>query len=280
MRYNGFLIDEMRRPMGTLFHSITPFFEIIIITVMLNYLLSFFWNTRSMDLVLGMLAFLLIFAISSWLNLPILHKIMLLIGNVAVIAILIIFQPELRVALSKLSLKGKRYKEMTEFDKFLDQLANSVYRMSEKRIGSLIVLQNEDILNEFANKAVIINANFSSELLESIFATTTPLHDGAVIIRDTTILAAAVILPLAEDSSQLTRSMGTRHRAGLGASQLTDALIIVISEETGKVSIARDGVMTPGVKSDRFKGIIRSIFTPPPKQDFKSQFNLREWIKQ
>jgi diadenylate cyclase len=265
--------------MSPLFHGFTPFFEIIIISVMLNYLLSFFWNTRSMDLVLGLLAFFLIFAISSWLNLPILHKIMLLIGNVAVIAILIIFQPELRVALSKLSLKGRRYKELTEFDKFLDQMASSTYRLAEKRIGALIVLQHEDSLDEFANKAVILNANFSSELLESVFATTTPLHDGAVIIRDMTIVAAAVILPLAEDSSQLTRSMGTRHRAGLGASQLTDAIIIVISEETGKVSLARDGVMTPGVKIDRFKGIIRSIFTPPQKSDFKSQFNLREWLK-
>ncbi|MGC1879012.1 MAG: diadenylate cyclase CdaA [Rhabdochlamydiaceae bacterium] len=265
--------------MSPLFHGFTPFVEIIIISVMINYLLSFFWNTRSMDLVLGLLAFLLIFAISSWLNLPILHKIMVLIGNVAVIAILIIFQPELRVALSKLSLKGRRYKELTEFDKFLDQLASSTYRLAEKRIGALIVIQHEDSLDEFANKAVILNANFSSELLESIFATTTPLHDGAVIIRDTTIVAAAVILPLAEDSSQLTRSMGTRHRAGLGASQLTDAMIIVISEETGKVSLSRDGVMTPGVKPDRFKGIIRSIFTPPQKTDFKGQFNLREWLK-
>ena len=161
--------------MGSLFHSFTPFIEIIIIAVMLNYLLSFFWNTRSMDLVLGLLAFLLIFAISSWLNLPILHKIMFLIGNVAVIAILIIFQPELRVALSKLSLKGRKYKEITEFDKFLDQLASSTYRLAEKRIGALIVLQHEESLDEFANKAVILNANFSSELLESIFATTTPL---------------------------------------------------------------------------------------------------------
>lgn len=265
--------------MSLLFHGITPFVEIIIISMILNYLLSFFWNTRSMDLVLGLLAFLLIFAISSWLNLPILHKIMLLIGNVAVIAILIIFQPELRVALSKLSLKGRRYKELTEFDKFLDQLASSTYRLAEKRIGALILLQHEDSLEEFANKGVILNANFSSELLESIFATTTPLHDGAVILRDMTIVAAAVILPLAEDSSQLIRSMGTRHRAGLGASQLTDAMILVISEETGKVSLARDGVITPGVKIDRFKGIIRSIFTPPQKTDFKSQFNLREWLK-
>lgn len=265
--------------MGLLFHGMTPFVEVIIIAVILNYLLSFFWNTRSMDLVLGLLAFLLIFAISSWLNLPILHKIMLLIGNVAVIAILIIFQPELRVALSKLSLKGRKFKEITEFDKFLDHLANSTYRLAEKRIGALIVLQHEDSLDEYANKSVILNAIFSSELLESIFATTTPLHDGAVIIRDMTLVAAAVILPLAEDSSQLTRSMGTRHRAALGASQLTDALIIVISEESGKVSITRDGVMTPGVKVDRFKGIIRSIFTPPQKTDFKSQFNLREWLK-
>jgi len=265
--------------MSPLFHGFTPFVEIVIISVMLNYLFSFFWNTRSMDLVLGLLAFLLIFAISSWLNLPILHKIMLLIGNVAVIAILIIFQPELRVALSKLSLKGRRYKELTEFDKFLDQLAGSTYRLAEKRIGALIVLQHEDTLDEFANKAIILNANFSSELLESIFAATTPLHDGAAIIRDMTIVAASVILPLAEDSSQLSRSMGTRHRAALGASQLTDAMVIVISEESGKVSLARDGVMTPGVKIDRFKGIIRSIFTPPQKNDFKSQFNLREWLK-
>jgi uncharacterized protein (TIGR00159 family) len=266
--------------MGALFHSITPLFEIIIITVLLNYILSFFWNTRSMDLVLGTLAFLLIFAISSWLNLPILHKILVLIGNYAVFAMLIIFQPELRVALSKFSLKGRRHREMTEFDKFLDQLANSVYRLSEKRIGALIVLEHEDILNELANKAVILNAVFSSELLESIFATTTPLHDGAVIIRNATIVAAAVILPLSEDNSQITHAMGTRHRAGLGASQYSDALVIVISEETGRVSIARDSVMTPGVKSDRFRGIIRSIFAPPPQQDFKSPFNPREWIKQ
>lgn len=233
-----------------------------------------------MDLVLGLFAFLLIFAISSWLNFPILHKIMLLVSNVAVIAVLIIFQPELRAALSKLSVKGKRFKEFTEFDKFLDQLTNSVYRLAEKHIGALIVLENEDVLDEFANKAVRLDADFSSELMESIFTTATPLHDGAIIIRERKVVAASVILPLAEDSSQLTRSMGTRHRAGLGASQLTDAIIIVISEETGKVSIARDGVMTRGVKADRFKAIIRSIFTPPATREFKTSFNFKEWLRQ
>lgn len=262
------------------FHSLTPLIEIIVITIMINYLLTFFWNTRSMDLMLGLLAFLLIFAATSWFNLPILHTIMLLVSNAAVIAILIIFQPELRMALSKLSLKGKRFREVTEFDKFLDQLATSTYRLSEKRVGALIVLENENLLNEYANKAVRLDADFSSELLESIFAIATPLHDGAVIIRDKKLIAAAVILPLAEDSSQLTRSMGTRHRAGLGISQTTDALVILISEETGKVSIAREGMITRGIKPDKFKGIIRSIFTPPPSKTFKSRFDFKEWINQ
>jgi len=232
-----------------------------------------------MDLVWGFLAFLLLVAISGFFYLPVLHKIMLLLGNAAVIAFIIIFQPELRMALSKLSLKGKRVKEITEFDKFLNQLTNSTYKLADKRIGALIVLENEDSLQEYAQKAVILEANFSSELLETIFAITTPLHDGAVIIRDRTILAAAVILPLAEDTKEISKAMGTRHRAGLGLSYVTDALIIVISEETGKVSIARDGIMTRGVKSDRFKGIIKSIFNPPSKTSLKEKFKIKEWIK-
>lgn len=260
-------------------HSLTPIIEVLIIAIMLNYLLSLIWNTRSMDLVYGLLAFLFIFGASSWFNLPVLHQIMVLIGNVSIIAIIVIFQPEIRVALSKLSLKGKRFKEITEFDKFLDQLANSCYRLAEKRIGALIALENEDTLEEYAQKAVLLNGEFSSELLESIFASGTPLHDGAVILREKNIIAAAVILPLAEDTTQLAKSMGTRHRAGLGLSLLNDSLVIVISEETGKISIARDGIMTRGVKIDRFKGIIRSIFNPPSPISMNAKFNFKEWLK-
>lgn len=263
----------------TIFHSMTPFIEVLIIAVVLNYILSFFWNTKSMDLVLGILAFLLIMGISTWLNFPVLRKLMVMIGNVAAIAMIVIFQPELRVAFSKLSLKGRKFRELTAFDKFLDQLASSVYRMSEKRIGALIALENENSLQEYAQKAVILNSTFSQELLETIFSINTPLHDGAVIMRDQTILAAAVILPLAEDVSGLAKSMGTRHRAGLGLSHITDAIVIVISEESGKVSIAREGIMTRGVKIDRFKGIIRSIFNPPVDTK-KKNFKLLEWFKQ
>lgn len=258
-----------------------PTLEITIIAILLYYLVSYFWNTRAMDLILGSMVFVALYASITFLHLPVLEKLMLYLINVAVIALLIIFQPEIRLALSKLSVKGKKYKEVTEFDKFLDNIAQSVYRLADRKIGALILLENQDSLDEYVNKAVILNANFSSELLESIFSTTTPLHDGAVIIRGTTILSAATILPLADDaSSQLSKSMGTRHRAGLGISQINDAVIIVISEETGKVSLARDGIMTRGVKIDRFKGILRSIFTPPVTSNMKTGMKVLERFKQ
>lgn len=266
-----------------LFQLLVPGIEILIIAIVVYYLLSFFWNTRAMDLLYGSLAFLALFALSKWFNLPVLEKLMLYVVNVAVLALLIIFQPELRLALSKLSLKSKKYREITEFDKFLESISQSIYRLSERRIGALVVLENQDSLEDLANKAVVVNAQFSPELLESIFITTTPLHDGAVIIRGTTIVSAATILPLADDSTHLSKSMGTRHRAGLGISQLTDALVIVVSEESGKVSIARDGIMTRGVKVDRFKGIIRSVFSPPktsiPTRTLSS-LNLLSWLRE
>lgn len=260
------------------FEMIVPGVEIFIIAFMIYHLLSFFWNTRAMDLIVGLSAFLLVYVISRGFHLPVIQTLMLYFINVAVIAILIIFQPDLRLALSRISVKGKKYREITEFDKFLDLITQSIYRMSERRVGALVLLENQDSLDEYANKAVILNAQFSPELLESIFVTTTPLHDGAVIIRGTSILSAATILPLADDSTQLSKSMGTRHRAGLGISQLTDALIIVVSEETGKVSIARDGIMTRGIKIDRFKGIIRSVFNPP-KSVIESRFDIVERFK-
>jgi diadenylate cyclase len=246
--------------------ALHSFLEIIILTIILNYLLKFFWGTRAMDVVFGFFAFLFVFIAATWVGLPVLEKIMLNVVNVAVIAVFVIFQPELRLALSKLRVKGKKYREIHEFDQFLESLSNSVYRLSEKQIGGLIVLENSDSYENYSSSSVKLNAQFSSELLESIFMTTTPLHDGAVVIRGTSILAAGTILPLAQESTQLYKSMGTRHRAALGTSQKTDGLIIVISEESGKVSIARDGVMTRGVKIDRFRGIVRSIFTPPELQ--------------
>jgi diadenylate cyclase len=240
-----------------------PLCEILIMATLIYGLVSFFWNTRAMDLIFGLFALAGMYLLIIWLDFPVLEKLMLFFVNYSVIGLMILFQPELRLALSKLSLKGRKYRELTEFDKFIEAVTSSVFRMAEKRIGALIIIENHDSLDEFANKAVLLNARFSPELLESIFSTTTPLHDGGVIIRGTYIISAATIVPLADDSMQLSKSMGTRHRAGLGISQLTDALVIVVSEETGKVSIAREGLMTRGVKPDRCLGVLRSVLRAP-----------------
>lgn len=235
--------------------------EIAVITVVLDYLLSFLWYTRAMDAVVGLLAFFLLYVFAQYLQFPILEKILLTFTNAAGITTLVIFQPELRMALTKLGIRSRKYREIAEFDHFLNSLATSVYRLAEKRIGALILLENHDLLDEFSNQAVLLNAKFSSEVLETIFMPNTPLHDGAIIVRGTLIISAATILPLADDSQQLTKSMGTRHRAGLGISQRTDAIVIVVSEESGKVSIARDGIMSRGIKIDRFKAILRNVFS-------------------
>ncbi|MFS8563206.1 MAG: diadenylate cyclase [Rhabdochlamydiaceae bacterium] len=223
-------------------------------------MLSFFWKTRSMDLMIGALAFLMVFGITSYLNLPILYTIMKHVANVAAIAVIVIFQPELRLALSKLSFKRNQYKIAT--DKFLDQLTSSVFRLADKRRGALIVLEHKHNLDEFARKGILLNADFSPELIETIFAYATPLHDGAVLIRNKTILAATVILPLAESSPHLPKDMGTRHLAALGFSQITDAFVIIISEQTGAVSISYLGTLSPKLKEDRFQALFRTVFLP------------------
>jgi uncharacterized protein (TIGR00159 family) len=264
--------------MMDLLEPVIPLLEIGFIAVILNYLLSFFWNTRSMDLLVGLLAFSVVFAISSVLGFPILYTIMSKIASVAALGLIIIFQPELRMALSKLSLKEKRYREVTEFDKFLDQLTNSVYKLADKRTGALIVLEHLDKLDEFSQKGVILNAKFSSELVETIFSHAAPLHDGAIIIRDMTIVAAAVILPLADESIEVIRSMGTRHRAALGVSQLTDAVVIAVSEETGRVSMTREGVISHHVKPKQLIGILHSLYTASEEKIKSKKFSLKKWM--
>lgn len=260
---------------------LVPTTEILIIAVCLYYFFSFFWKTRAMDLFLGLAACVGIFLVVGLFDLPVLQSLVVYLINIGGFALIVIFQPELRLALSKLTLKTQKYTETSTFDRFLEDLSETIYFLSEKRIGALIALENLDNLDDYAEQAVMLNANYSPELVQSIFLPTTPLHDGAIIVRETTILSAATILPLAIDVSQLSRAMGTRHRAALGLTQLTDAIAIIVSEETGKVSIAREGMITRGVKIDRFKGILRSIFNSDAKIPSQSEDwmdKLKKWL--
>ncbi len=251
-----------------------PFLEITLIWAVLNYFLKFFWGTRAMDLVFGLLAFLFVFVLADKLHFPVIRRLMFHVVNIAAIVVFIIFQPEIRLALSRIRFLGK--KVVIDFqDQFIERLSACIYQMSERQVGALIVLENKDSFDEFLSfSSVTINANFSEELLEAIFEPSSQLHDGAVVLRGETIVYARVVLPLATDTSQLSRSMGTRHRAALGASQKTDALVITVSEENGGVSLSRDGILTRGVKIDRFKAVLRSILSQ--KEDKRKPF--ASWI--
>ncbi|WP_375793148.1 diadenylate cyclase CdaA [Chlamydia sp. 12-01] len=255
----------------------TPLLEIILIWVMLNYLLKFFWGTRAMDVVFGLLAFLFLFVLADKLHFPIIRRLMLHVVNVAAIVVFIIFQPEIRLALSRVRFHGRKFVIDLQ-DQFIEHLTSCIYQMSERQVGALVVLENKDSFDEFLSfSSVKINADFSEELLETIFEPSSPLHDGAVILRAETIAYARVVLPLAQDTTQLSRSMGTRHRAALGASQRTDALIIIVSEENGYVSLSRDGILTRGVKMDRFKAVLRSILAL--KERKRKPFSSWIWKK-
>jgi diadenylate cyclase len=262
--------------------SFIPIVEIFILSIFINYLLSFLWNTRSMDLLLGMLGFLILIFISSSFNLPILQKIVYVVANVAIVAIVIIFQPELRTALSKFGVKKRRTHENLITEQLIQQLTETVYKLAETKQGALIVIENQVSIDDFSKQSIQIEALFSSELLESIFSPLSPLHDGAVLIKNKKIFAAGAILPLADETQASLKGTGTRHKAALGASMETDALIIVISEEKGEVSMAREGILTKGLKPDRFKAILTTLFftevmasTPP-----KKSFQFIEWLRQ
>lgn len=218
------------------------------------------WGTRSLDVFLGFCVFLAFSFAFSFSKLPVLSQLWgHLLGSLALL-LTFLFPIEIRQLLASFSPRVLQAKPISDLDRFLDHLCKSVYHIADCGLGALICLENRDSLDPYSEKGILLDASFSPELLESVFHRNSPLHDGAVIMRGDTVVSAQSILPLAEDTSQLLPNMGTRHQAGLGLSQCTDALVIVVSEENHKVSVARKGIMTHGVKPDRLRGIVRSIF--------------------
>jgi diadenylate cyclase len=187
--------------------------------------------------------------------------------NVGIIAIVILFQPEFRKALEQLGQKNLMksfisFDDSRENDKFSDHTLNEIVRatfeLARTKTGALIVMEEETPLNDFESTGIFIDSLISSELLINIFEHNTPLHDGAVILRGNRIAAATCYLPLS-DNMQLSKDLGTRHRAGIGISEVTDSLTIIVSEETGKVSIAKGGKLIRNVDGDYLRAKLADI---------------------
>ena len=205
-------------------------------------------KSRVAQLLKGILLFVVIVAVSDLLNLKILNFILTSVMTYGVIALIIIFQPELRRTLEQLG--SNKFTRFFGIDKdVITKTKEDIYKiviaateLSKSRTGGLIVIEREIKIKDIIETGVVLNAEVSPQLLVNIFTPNTPLHDGAVIISENKIVSGACILPLAS-SQDIAKELGTRHRAAIGISKESDAIAIVISEETGKISIARDGTL-------------------------------------
>lgn len=251
----GYFLNNIYRP-NVEFSDIA---EILIIAFFLYHIILWMKTSRAWTLLKGILV-IIIFALIAYLCK--FTTILWIAGktiNVALIAVVVIFQPELRKALEQLG--NKRYlagllqfddlKDKKEIfsDRTIDELVKASYEMAKHKTGALIVIEQEINLQDYINTGIDIDAFVSNQLLINIFEHNTPLHDGAVIIRGNRIVSATCYLPLS-DNMDLSKELGTRHRAGAGISEATDAFVIIVSEETGKVSIAHNGQLVRNVDGE------------------------------
>ena len=224
-------------------------------------------ETRAEQLIKGI--FVLIFATwaSGFFRLYTVNWLLRNTMTVGVIALLIVFQPELRRALEFLGrggiILGKPLNEALdkETKMLIDEITSAVQALAKKKTGALIVLERETGIGEYMETGTKIDAVVSSQLLQTIFATNTPLHDGAVIIREKRIASAGCVLPLTE-SQRLSKELGTRHRAGLGISEQSDAIAIIVSEETGVISTAKDGRLSRYLDAKTLKEMLTNLYKP------------------
>ena len=240
--------------------------EILIISFLFYYILLWIKNTRAWNLFKGIMIILIFILLALIFHMNTILWLAENLLSVGLLALVIIFQPELRKALENLggkNLFGRWFNfGKTDNDRFSDrtieELIKASYAMGKVRTGALIVVEDEILLNEYVRTGIDVDAIISSQLLINIFEKNTPLHDGAVIVRGDRVVSATCYLPLS-DSLVLSKDLGTLHRAAVGISEVSDSLTIVVSEETGKVSIALRGQIYHGVDADFLREKLRYL---------------------
>ena len=248
--------------------TITDVVEILIITFLFYYMLVWIKNTRAWVLLKGIMVILLFVLVAAVFQMNTIIWIAKNTLSVAITAIVIIFQPEIRKALENLGQKNfltsffvfDFYKgEIAKFtDKTINELVKACYEMGKVKTGALIVIEDEIVLSEYERTGIAVDGILTSQLLINIFEKNTPLHDGAVIVRGDRVVSATCYLPLT-DSLSISKDLGTRHRAAVGISEVSDSLTIVVSEETGKVSIAMGGELYRNVDAEFLKNKLAYI---------------------
>lgn len=267
------------------FVRIRDIIDILIVAFVIYKGIKLVRETRAAQLVKGILVLVVALQFSSFLDLYMVNYILANTMQVGLIAILIMFQPELRRALEKMG--RSKFGKILSFDDVdieeknintITQICEAVGNLSENRIGALIILERDTRIGDIIRTGVNLNSDVSSELLINIFVPNTPLHDGAVIIRDNRITAASCFLPLTQNS-ELNIELGTRHRAAIGITETSDCISLVVSEETGKISLALDGTLTRNLTVESLQRALTRLLSSESNQLNKNKFKIWKGLK-
>ena len=253
--------------------------EILLITFLVYNILVWIKNTRAWSLLKGIIVIAGFILIAAYFEMNTILWIVQNAFGVAVTAVVVILQPELRKALEELGRKniitsiipfdtGKTSEEGRFSDRTINEIAKACVEMGKVKTGALIVVEQNQPLTEYERTGIEVDAIVTSQLIINIFEKNTPLHDGAVIVRGNRVTSATCYLPLS-DNMALSKDLGTRHRAGVGISDVTDSMTVIVSEETGKISVAYEGDLERNLDGERLKERLRSIQNKPEEESKK-----------
>ncbi len=244
--------------------------DIAIVAFLVYKVLGFIRETRAEQLAKGLVVLVICTLLSDFLKLYTLHWLLSGVVSVGLIAIVVIFQPELRRALEHLG-RSRFANIMSDIDKeeakrMVTEIVRAVESMSASRTGALMVIEKEITLNDIVETGTVIDAYISAEMIGNIFYEGAPLHDGALILRGDRLFAAGCVLPLTQNK-ELSKELGTRHRAGIGITENSDALVIIVSEETGVISLAQNGELTRFLEGKKIEKTLLDLYL---QEDSKS----------
>ncbi len=262
--------------------GITDIIDIVVVTFIVYKVLGFIRETRAQQLVKGIIVLVAAFAISDLLDLYTLNWMLKGMMTLGVIALIILFQPELRRGIEYLGrnkLMSNRFNQLDKqkAKKLTDEFVKATSAFSESRTGALIVIEREVSLGDIAESGTILDAALSAELLGNIFYKGSPLHDGAVIVRGERVYAAGCVLPLSV-SLDLNKELGTRHRAGIGITENSDAVTLIVSEENGVISVARGGKLNRFLDEKGVEKLLLNLYITPEAEDQNIMNKIKQFI--
>lgn len=274
-------IDTIRNTLLNL--RISSVVEIIIVAWLLYRLYWLIKETRAEQLLKGILIIVALIPITYILNMTMLYFLLSRTITLGVLSFVIIFQPEIRRALEHLGRSAFNDRHLApeerELDELITEIVEAVDSMSETRTGALIAIERRTMLREIIATGTLVDAKVSAEIIENIFIPNTPLHDGAMIIRNDRVYAAGCMLPLTS-SSEISKKLGTRHRAAIGLTEQSDAAVIIVSEETGVISLALNGKLVRNYDKARLKAILMKLLNKGTTSDKETvRERVRRWAK-